>query len=165
MSQVHVHLISNSIYMMGSPTIRGLSTAFQVTQKFLFTINTLALKKAILFFTRIIAEHKCYKCGLVLKNGGMSMRSVGKAMHLVLVSFLILLEDLAVVISGLQFPYEDCNASHGLAIIGSRAKCRPHPKIEVMMDHITLNGNKLSVIKRLSPSHVTISQCAGERPK
>ena len=61
-------------------------------------------------------------------------------------------------VSCLQFPRDDCNAE---AIIGNKAECRPHPNVEVMMDHITLIGKKLSTIKRLSPSHVVINQCAG----
>ena len=62
-------------------------------------------------------------------------------------------------VNGLQFPRDDCNAA---AIIGRKAKCMPYPNIQVMMDHITLIGKKLSTIKRLSPSHVVINQCSGE---
>lgn len=62
-------------------------------------------------------------------------------------------------VNGLQFP-DECNA---VQIIKSRAKCRPHPSVEVMMDHITLKGKKSSssTIKRLVPSHVIINKCAG----
>ena len=42
-----------------------------------------------------------------------------------------------------------------------RAKCQPHPIVEVMMDHITVNGKKLTKIKRLVPSHVVINKCTG----
>ena len=42
-----------------------------------------------------------------------------------------------------------------------RAKCQPHPIVEVMMDHITVNGKKLTKIKRLIPSHVVINKCTG----
>ena len=41
--------------------------------------------------------------------------------------------------------------------------CRPHPFIEAMMDHITVNGKELTKIKRLSPSHVTINKCIGKQ--
>ena len=42
-----------------------------------------------------------------------------------------------------------------------RANCQPHPVVEVMMDHITVNGKKLTKIKRLIPSHVVINKCTG----
>ena len=58
-----------------------------------------------------------------------------------------------------QFPSErKCNAS---SILGNKAICVPQPTIEDMMDHIVLNGKKLSTIKRLNPGHVRIHQCAG----
>ena len=59
----------------------------------------------------------------------------------------------------LLFPEEDSNA---LEMINRSAKCEPHPTIEVMMDHIVLNGKKLSTIKRLFPSHVIMHKCKGE---
>ena len=59
----------------------------------------------------------------------------------------------------LLFPEEDSNA---LEMINRSAKCEPHPTIEVMMDHIVLNGKKLSTIKRLFPSHVIMHKCKGK---
>jgi hypothetical protein len=79
-----------------------------------------------------------------------------------LLTSLLILILLVNIVSSLQFPTEeDCDATHGMAIIGRTAKCRPYPTMEAMMDHITLNGNTLSTIKRLSPSHVIINQCSG----
>ena len=75
------------------------------------------------------------------------------------VSYLSLL--IFLVVNCFQFPEENCTAKHAWAMIGIRAMCQPHPTIEVMMDHIVLKGKKLSTVKRLFPSHVTIHQCLG----
>ena len=76
-----------------------------------------------------------------------------------IVSYLSLL--IFLVVNCFQFPEENCTAKHAWAMIGIRAMCQPHPTIEVMMDHIVLKGKKLSTVKRLFPSHVTIHQCIG----
>ena len=84
--------------------------------------------------------------------------------HCIVLLWLVWLNEflLGAAVRSLQFPHEDCNA---VSIIESKAKCRPYPAIEVMMDHITLKGKKLSTIKRLSPSHVMIHQCSGTSGK
>ena len=73
--------------------------------------------------------------------------------------YLSLLISLFSNVNCLLFPEEDSNA---LEMINRSAKCEPHPTIEVMMDHIVLNGKKLSTIKRLFPSHVIMHKCKGK---
>ena len=101
---------------------------------------------------------KSMRVASALVSAPTSMASFLHPYCIVLLWLVWLNEFLLIAVRSLQFPHEDCNA---VSIIESKAKCRPYPAIEVMMDHITLRGKKLSTIKRLSPSHVMIHQCSG----